>query len=475
MKRFAYAILLVSTVLVPANAQVTFIDSQADAIESLLTDKFGDSNSGMVIGLIDEHGRRVFSSGKLDNDTNRHVDGDTLFEIGSVTKIFTVLLLQDSVRRGELQFDEPVESFLSDSVTMPSYNGKKISLLNLAVQDSGLPHFPDNLSDKPLGELPLKNIKEFSDAYTVEDMYRFLSSYKLPQEPGESFQYSNVGMALLGHVIEKRTGKTYECLVVDRICHPLNMKSTLITLNPELKSRLARGHWLDGEQSEHIDFQAFASAGSLLSTANDLLHFLSANLGIRQVELTPLLANMQVNRHKGSPQFGRTAMPWVDNGVYNPPGSELLGHSGGGLGTIAFIAIDKKKRRGVVVLTNQMKVYPNGIGWTLLQGMPLSAENISYAVREVTGVGFALGKDEKTGQVHVSRVFPKSPAGRAGITVGLLLQEVDGNAIEGKTLAECLGLLKGPDGKSVQLTFLDPSANKPLAVKLTREKFLTTS
>lgn len=475
MKSCVYSIVFAWGVAVPAVAQVGFADSRADAIESLLRDKFAGHNCGMAIGLIDEHGRRVFHAGALDNGTNRLVDGDTLFEIGSVTKVFTVLLLQDAVRRGEVEFDDTVESFLSDSVTIPSYRGKKISLLNLATQDSGLPHFPDNLSEQPVGELSRKSIKEFSDAYTIEDMYRFLASYTLSHEPGTKFQYSNVGMALLGHVLERRTSKTYESLVVERICHPLGMKNTRISLSPKQKLRLARGHWLDGEQSEHIDFQAFMSAGSLLSTANDLLKFLSANLGIRQVTLTPWLANMQVNRHQDSPQFGRTAMPWQDNGVYSPPGSELLGHSGGGLGNTAFIGIDIKKRRGVVVLSNQMKVSPSGIGWTLLQEMPLSEQNIAYAVREVTGVGIALGKNEESGRFFVSAVFPKSPAGRAGLEAGVVLQEVDGNRIEGKSLTECLQLLKGPEGKSVRLTLMDPNASQPRVIKLRREKFLTAS
>ena len=78
-----------------------------------------------------------------------------------------------------------------------------------------------------------------------------------------------------------------------------------------------------------------------------------------------------------------------------------------------------KKRRGVVVLTNQMKVIPYNIGWTLLQGMPLTRENITYGVREIVGLGIALDTDEKSGAVRISAVFPKSPAGEAGLAAGL--------------------------------------------------------
>lgn len=110
-------------------------------------------------------------------------------------------------------------------------------------------------------------------------MYAFLSRHQLAQEPGANFVYSNVGMALLGHAIERRTGRDCESLVVERICRPLKMNDTLITLPPRLKDRLATGHLADGTRSEHWRLGVMARSGALLSTAGDLLTFLSANLG----------------------------------------------------------------------------------------------------------------------------------------------------------------------------------------------------
>ncbi|MBC8001512.1 MAG: serine hydrolase, partial [Opitutaceae bacterium] len=455
-----------------AAAQERFADAYADAIQALLHDKFAEGNSGMVIGLLDEHGSRVFSAGKLDNGSDQKVDGDTVFELGSVTKVFTALLLLDAVRRGEMKLDDPVAKYLPERVKMPAHGGKEITLLNLAVQDSGLPFFPDNLWDRPDKELTLKEKKEGSDAYTVEKMYAFLSGYNLMQDPGASFEYSNVGMALLGHAIERKTGADYESLVLDRICRPLRMDSTRITLPPALKARLARGHLDDGTPSEHFHLQAMASAGSLLSTANDMLKFLSANLGFSQSDLTPHMADMQVNRHTGSPSFGKTAMPWFDSGVYNPPGTELLGHAGGGYGNVAFVAFDKKTRRGVVVLTNQMKVHPGGIGWTILQGMALTQENITFLVREVVGLGIGLDTDQKTGLPRIMTVYPKSPAGEAGLSVGLVIQKINDTSTEGKSLKECLGMMGGPVEAKVRLELFDPQRKETRTVALARQKFL---
>ena len=125
-----------------------FITSYANTIESFLNEKFADGDAGMVIGLIDEHESRIFSAGKLDNDTDGRIDGDTIFSLGSVTKVFTSLLLLDAVRRGEVQPDDPVAKYLPESVRVPGRNGKAITLWNLAVQDSGLPFHAQTMADR---------------------------------------------------------------------------------------------------------------------------------------------------------------------------------------------------------------------------------------------------------------------------------------------------------------------------------------
>src|SRR5262249_12626048 len=149
---------------------------------------------------VDKDGSRVYSAGKLDNGTEEEVNGDTVFEIGSATKTFTALLLEDMVARGEMKLDDPVSKYLPDSVTVPTRGRKEIALLNLAAQDSGLPF---NASNQTGGGA------KFFSTYTVPKMYEFLSGYQLTHDPGEQFQYSNIGMGLLGHVMALRAGKDY--------------------------------------------------------------------------------------------------------------------------------------------------------------------------------------------------------------------------------------------------------------------------
>src|SRR6266699_1172004 len=140
-----FTILLLATQFLAA-AHNGFTDAEAEAIQAFLRENFGNTNAGMVIGLVDERGSRVLAVGKLDNGTRQEVDGDTVFEIGSVTKTFTTLLLQDMVERDEVKLDDPVAKYLPESVKVPARDGKQITLLNLATHTAGLPRDPSNLT-----------------------------------------------------------------------------------------------------------------------------------------------------------------------------------------------------------------------------------------------------------------------------------------------------------------------------------------
>ena len=304
-------------------------------------------NAGIVVGLVDAHGSSIISYGKLDNGSDQEVNGDTLFEIGSDAKTFAALLLEDMVRRGEMKLDDPVVKYLPASAKMPARNGKKISLRHLATHTSGLPGIPDNLE-------PQRADNPYAD-YTVEKLYAFLASYKLIRDPGTQSEYSNLGMGLLGHVISLKAGTNYEALVVERICRLLPMNSTRITLTPELKSRFAPGHNLFGEPVPGWDVPVLSGAGALRSTVNDLLKYVSANLGLNPSSLTPLMRKTH-----------EAGLAWFVNS--EQPGTKIISHGGGTGGSQSFVGFDATRRRGVVVLFNARRVIDvEGLGRFLLQ------------------------------------------------------------------------------------------------------------
>jgi len=306
-------------------------------------------------------------------------------------------------------------------------------------------------------------------------MYEFLSSYRLEQDPGAKFQYSNIGMGLLGHVMERRSGKDFETLVKERICGPLGMDSTGITLTPEIKARLAMGHDEGEKQEDHYEMPAIAGAGAMRSTTNDLLKFAAAQAGLTTSPLSPLVERSHVISHddaKVRDQFqGNSALPWFDEGVWNPPDSQLLGHAGGRCGSNSFVGFDLKKRVGVDVLTNQSNVHSSMLGWRILQRAHL--DNLDpqrmAPVRDVVGIGAILDQDEKTKELKITGAVPNSPADKAGLSGRVIVRSIDGTTVAGKSLADCLNLFRGPAGTTIRLEIDQEGQSK--TVELTRQKY----
>jgi serine-type D-Ala-D-Ala carboxypeptidase/endopeptidase len=312
-------------------------------IRQMLADRVGDPKRGVavVVGLIDASGRRVVSYGSVARDDPRPVDGATVFEIGSITKVFTSLVLMDMVGKGEIEVTDPVARFLPPTAHVPERNGRQITLQDLATQSSGLPRMPTNFG-------PKDRANPYAD-YTPDQLYAFLGGYELSRDIGSEFEYSNLGVGLLGHALALRDKEDYETMVRRRVLAPLGMKSTAIALTPEMKSRLAIGHTAKGEPTANWDIAVLAGAGGLRSTADDMLTFLGANLGYEKTPLAAAMAaQLGIRRPAGGPN-AEIAYNWF---VQTRDGHPIVWHNGGTGGYRSFAGFDPKARRGVVVLTN---------------------------------------------------------------------------------------------------------------------------
>ena len=297
---------------------------------------------GIVVGITDSSGRRsVVSYGTFDAGDNRRVNGDTVFEIGSVTKVFTSLLLADMTQRGQVSLTDPVAKYLPAAVKMPERNGRQITLEDLATHTSGLPRLPSNLSPKDAAN-------PYAD-YSVEQLYHFLSGYQLTRDIGSEYEYSNLGGGLLGHALARRAGMDYEKLVRSRICQPLGMRSTSITLSDDMKTRFAVAHDGTMKKVAYWDLPTLAGAGALRSTANDMLTFVAANLGYVKSPLAPAMtAMLAVHRPTGVPGL-EVGLAWH---ILTRDGREIIWHNGGTGGFRSFIGFEPKAGMGVVVLSN---------------------------------------------------------------------------------------------------------------------------
>lgn len=293
----------------------------------LLEKRIEVNGVGVVVGLIDSDGTTVVAAGgRSSAPDHRPLDGDTVFQIGSVTKGITSLLLADMVVRGEVGLDDPAERYLPDGVTIPR-KGRPITLRDLADHVSGLPLMPTNFD--------LNGEPDPIEAYTVEDLHDFLSTFTPERAPEEKEVYSNLGVALLGRLLANRMNTTYEALLKERVLQPLGMDSSSITLNDDQLARLAVGHDRYLQPVRTMEMRTLQASGSLRSTANDLLKLLAAYTGHRESPLAPAMT-LQLKEELG----------W---GV-RPDGA--MGHSGGKAGYRSAVLFDPKAGVGAVVLAN---------------------------------------------------------------------------------------------------------------------------
>ena len=354
---FAQSMIFLPTWMFAQAAVESQVPSDSE-IRKILSDRIGSENLGvgLVVGVIDAKGRRVVSYGSLAKNDNRPLNGDTIFEIGSMTKVFTSLALMDMVQKGEVAVTDPIAKYLPATVKVPERNGRKITLEDLSTQSSGLPRLPSNFK-------PKDSSNPYAD-YTVEQLYQFLSGYQLTRDIGSQYEYSNLGVGLLGHVLALRAGMDYEAMVRSRICDPLGMSSTRVTLSPDMKARLAAGHNPNVIEVPNWDLPTLAGAGALRSSANDILTFLAANLGYTETPLAAAMAGEgSIRRPAGSPDM-QIAYAWH---IQTKGENSIVWHNGGTGGYRTYMGYDPKSRVGVVVLSNiSTEPAPDDIGRHLL-------------------------------------------------------------------------------------------------------------
>ena len=344
----------------PASAQSPATPSPVpsdEEIRKILVERIDTyrQSVGIVVGVIEPGGRRIVTYGSRAKGDARPLDGDTIFEIGSITKVFTSLLLADAVRRGEVALSDPVAKYLPPEVKMPE-RGRAITLQDLATHTSGLPRMPDNFQ-------PKDPANPYAD-YSTDQMYQFLSRYQLTRDPGATVEYSNFGAGLLGHVLARRAGMDYETLVRTRVTGPLGMRHTAIALSPEMQARLAPGHSPALEPVPNWDLPTFAGAGALRSSTNDMLTFLAAALGYGSSPLDSAFATMLSIRPPPSSTAPDTALGWQ---IFKGKETEVIWHNGGTGGYRTWVGYEPRSRTGVVVLTNAgTAAGPDDIGRHLL-------------------------------------------------------------------------------------------------------------
>jgi len=349
-------------------------------VKELLVDRIDRDHQGVgiIVGLTGPGGRRIIGYGRRDAGDDAPLAAHTMFEIGSISKVFTSLVLADMVTRHEIALIDPIEKFLPSGVSAPTRNGKSITLEDLSTHTSGLPRLPTNMR-------PTDPTNPYAD-YSVDQLYEFLSTYALRRDIGSQYEYSNLGGGLLGHLLGRRAGLSYEALVRERVTGPLVMPNTSIALTPDQRARLAVGHDAQLKAVPNWDLPTLAGAGALRSCADDMLTFVEAAMGARPTPLASAFATMLATRRPTGNPTMEVALAWH---IISRNGREIIWHNGGTGGYRSFIGYDQAAGVGVVVLSNTSTVMGvDDIGLHLLDSRnPLLPPPVHQNGANVTGAG----------------------------------------------------------------------------------------
>lgn len=295
---------------------------------------------GVVAAVIEGETAKIYGYGKVRKDAKIVPGANTIFEIGSVTKTFTALLLAELVEENSVKLSDPVQKFLPDTVTVPRKGKREITLGDLATHTSGLPRIPGNFGGNDL-------LNPYA-GYTEEDMYYFLSGYLLPRAPGETYAYSNLGTGLLGHALARRAKKPLEALIREYVCLPLGMKDTGVRLSGDQQNRFAQGCDLEGEPVPHWDFAVLAGCGALRSTARDLIRYLKAVMGTADSPPAGAIGSTLSPRHPTDIPGG-----WmIGLGWHVDKTGDIAWHDGGTYGSYTYVGVNRKRNFGLVWLSN---------------------------------------------------------------------------------------------------------------------------
>lgn len=298
-------------------------------------------NAGISIGIVKGDVEKVFCYGNKSKITGSPVDSNTVFEIGSITKVFTSLILANEVVNDKMDLNENISTCFPKGIV--SKECSHISLLQLATHSSGLPRLADNfwpsVKDK---KNPYNN---YSESYLLE----YLTIAKPYNTIGTRYNYSNVGAGLLGFILCQKKKTSYEKMVKENICYPFAMKNTSVGLNNKQLDNLALGH-SKGQTVVNWDFQdATAGQGALRSNIVDMVRFVKFNLYPQTSTLSKAVEYAQQVHFTDLSNGMKTGLGWHIGSFYN---EKYLEHTGGTGGYRSFLGICPESKIGIVILSN---------------------------------------------------------------------------------------------------------------------------
>lgn len=313
---------------------------------------------GVIVGTVHNNETAIYSFGQKELGSMEKISGQSVLEIASLTKVYTGMALAAMQLSGELSIDDPIEDYLPTTYHIPSYNGHKITLRHLATHTSGFPRYPDNIDEDAYNM--------YKD-YSEENMIAFLNGFELTREPGSEIAYSNIGYGLLGKILALVNNSDYETMITQHVLQPLGMTHTTVSFTPAQLANLVYGYNGTQQVESWAQYQQeiFRGSGSLLSSIEDQLLFLRANIGMPASALDAAVQFAQMpNGDSGAIPFGWNKVTEGD--------LQLLVKNGGNGGYGSFMGFDKTRKIGVIVLINSSRnpdLFQTDMGMEILKAL----------------------------------------------------------------------------------------------------------
>lgn len=329
-----------------------------ELVDKACNDYLTEGNSpGLCVGIVKGGKLYIKGYGKSDNNIGGPPTAETIFEIGSITKVFTASIAQLLVDQEEIEWTDDIRKFLPEQMSIP--DSESITLHHLATHTSGFPRLPDTW----LSENVMTNDCDPYSTLTAQHLHNYLatSNDRIPPSKA-SYNYSNIGMGLLGHVLEWKTGRSYEDLLQQMICQPLHLTSTSLEVIDT--SLFATGHDESGNQTCHWHFPIIPGAGAIRSNMSDMIRFLQANMNGSH----PLSSSFKkLHQKKEKATGGAIGHGWhIDDLSPRIFGEkEIIWHNGGTGGFSSYIGFIPGKA-GVVLLANQYNPKLDALAMKLL-------------------------------------------------------------------------------------------------------------
>ncbi len=319
------------------------------AIESEIKKLTRGENLHRLVIAVYKNGQSVIKGyGSLKDVDATISDASIVFQIGSVSKLFTASLLQILCDEGILEMDATLQQLIGDSIDL-SPAAQQVTLKQLVTHTSGFPRVPKSLLKKA-GRLAGKE-NLLLDPYSFvnsSDIFEYLKTTEDMRKPGR-FEYSNFGMGLVGHILEKVTESKFESLIEEKLLAPLDMKNTSIELTPQMKEYLIQGYTSKGSPNPPWTFNALAGAGAFNSNAEDMMKFIQANIE-DDTMLSRSLRKMHQAVLGGDSGIGWMQPTFIDKFVGN---KSIIWHNGMVGGYASYVSIDRKAGTGIVILSNK--------------------------------------------------------------------------------------------------------------------------